>query len=508
MQLYPILLVLALAAADGGLALDLGAGRLGDGGRFLVATVPVAVILAIAAVAIDRCRRRMHAGGDPRVILVADRVGSAARWLVLASYLAAVLLFGWFDLVRARVGDLVLVDEVIALAPPIAGLLGAWWLQYPIERRLREAVLLRRLDRGSPIHPLPSRARFVTAQARSGLLLLLVPILLIVALDEIIEIVGAGSWHRPVPAWALETLTIFAALSVFVVSPFLARIVLTVRPLAAGEARDRLMAICRTHGVSVREVLLWQTGGSVINAAVIGLIGPLRYVLLTDALLELMSAEQVRAVMAHEVAHVKRHHMPWLVITLVATIWSVAMITRVPLLLIEADGAMTVMPVWLEMVVVGVQLALALIVFGWISRRFERQADTFAAQHLSGMGSDGAGEGDGLISEEASEAMRGALGRIAQLNSVDPARPSWRHGSIDWRRRYLRSIVGRPIGALPIDRVIRWIKTSAAVVLAILVAGELLAGAGGPATDPPPVNVGAEPSAPPVSIPSPERRPQ
>ena len=50
-----------------------------------------------------------------------------------------------------------------------------------------------------------------------------------------------------------------------------------------------------------------------INGAVMGAITPVRYILLTDALLETLPRERVEAVMAHELAHVRRHHIFWLV---------------------------------------------------------------------------------------------------------------------------------------------------------------------------------------------------
>jgi hypothetical protein len=69
------------------------------------------------------------------------------------------------------------------------------------------------------------------------------------------------------------------------------------------------------------------------------------------------------------------------------------------------------------------------------------------------------------VSAEAVDAMRGALNVIARLNTIDPHRPSWRHGSIAWRRAYLRSIIGRPLLSLPIDRLIWRMKLAAALIV-------------------------------------------
>ena len=91
-------------------------------------------------------------------------------------------------------------------------------------------------------------------------------------------------------------------------------------------------------------------------------------------------------------------------------------------------------------------------------------------QHLSVVESAGdAARGDvntADVTTGAVAAMDGALDAIARLNGIPQRRSSWRHGSIAWRRAYLRSILGRPIDRLPIDQQMRWIKLAAALIVA------------------------------------------
>ena len=110
-----------------------------------------------------------------------------------------------------------------------------------------------------------------------------------------------------------------------------------------------------------------------------------------------------------------------------------------------------------------------LAVFGWVSRRFERQADTFAVQHFNGP-DQGAPQ---LITVDAVTVVSETLEMIAQLNAVAARRRSWRHGSIVWRQAYLRSIIGCDRGRLPVDRQVRWIKTVAATVVVSWLAWEI-----------------------------------
>ncbi|MHC4102270.1 MAG: M48 family metallopeptidase, partial [Planctomycetota bacterium] len=296
----------------------------------------------------------------------------------------------------------------------------------------------------------------------------------IIALAELIDL-AAGRWGWA-PAMG-DVVTLVAAGFVVLLAPLMTRLVLEVEPVPQGPLRDDLTRICRQHGVRVRRLLVWKTHGSMINAAVMGLVGWLRYVLLTDALLESMSRRQVEAVMAHEIGHIRRHHMPWLLASLLAVIVLIVFpLYGVQLGLLAVGQASGRVPEWMDAAATGVVAAGAAAVFaafGWVSRRFERQADTFAARHMSRPSEPRAGE-PACVTAEAAGIVSSALETIARLNAVEPRRRSWRHGSIAWRQAYLKSIIGRSPGALPIDRQVRWIKLVAVVVLAAALAWAIL----------------------------------
>ena len=63
--------------------------------------------------------------------------------------------------------------------------------------------------------------------------------------------------------------------------------------LNAGVVRDRLESLGERIGLRFRDILLWKSGGVMVNAAVMGIFAPVRYVLLSDALLSGMTPEQV-----------------------------------------------------------------------------------------------------------------------------------------------------------------------------------------------------------------------
>ena len=103
---------------------------------------------------------------------------------------------------------------------------------------------------------------------------------------------------------------------VFLFAPEILRRVLQTQPLPDSPLRRRLEAMCRRVGMRYRDILLWHTQNNMGNAAVMGILPPVRYILLSDLLLERMDDEQIEAVFAHEVGHVVHRHMAWYVVVI------------------------------------------------------------------------------------------------------------------------------------------------------------------------------------------------
>jgi STE24 endopeptidase len=466
MQLFPILLVVVLAARDGGMGLTALQERWGAWPALIALALPMASGLLMIGVRVALGRRAMDRGGGLRHALAAERAVRLLPWLALVGYAVAVLACGWLDLVRTWTGDVVLLDELVAISPALAAPLLSWWLFYPIERRFREAVVFRRLDSGLPVYAVPSRFRYVVTQTRLQLLLTLVPIVLLLTWSEGVRSVAAA-WSLS-PSWRIDVASMIGSLTIFACAPAIARWTLDVTPMAPGPTRDDLMNVCRSHNVGIRDLLVWHTDGAMINGAVMGLLAPLRYVMLTDALLDSLTRPQLLAVMAHEVGHVRRRHLWWMA----ASIAAIAVMTEVVGQLVLWAVDFTLHPpdlfwIWIEGAASIGAMTVMFFAFGWISRRFERQADTFAVQHLSRHG-----QASPLITPESVDAMTSALDAVSSLNSIDPDRRSWRHGSIRWRRRYLRDLVGQSIERLAIDRLVVGIKLTA--ILTLLIGAGLL----------------------------------
>ncbi len=486
-------------------------------------------------------RRKLGDDQSRRRLKSLERVSRYVTILLMLSYLAdlacggLVWLRGWLWF-----GDTVLIDEVVFLLPSLAVMAWTWFAYYPLDKAMREAALIGRLDEGKPVH-IWTRPQYMIANVRHQWVLLGVPLLLLMAWSDVFRrFIGPNlGWSE---GWQ-QVLQTGGALTVFVFTSVMIRYLWDTVPLPDGELRRSLLEMCRQYRVRVRELLLWRTFGGVVNGAVMGLFGWVRYILLTDALLESLTPKQVKAVMAHELAHVRKHHMFWMVIIAVCSFdllqkmwtllfgWMFELIASDALSGVMPGGVLSVVENPNMVMLSGMILAIAswIYVFGWVSRRFERQADTFAVQHLAreqhasgdplptadqpivitAVG-QAVGQVGGAATVEAvmpgsdawvtalaegrlpaasvervssdhiplasSNVMIGALQAVADLNCIPTSRPSWRHGSIKWRQDYLRDLAGKEIEDTEIDRQVLWIKLGATAMLAALVVLYVFAG--------------------------------
>lgn len=407
---------------------------------------------------------RLDRRGDRRAPGRLSAATAAYQLVAIGVHAAAVLWGGWAAWVRGWMGDPVFLDELVTTAPLMVVLTVAFAAGYPLERRIREAALLGRLDRGEPVHAVPSLWRYLWRAWRHRVLFFAVPLALIAAWSEGVGVVAAWrGWGE----WARGGAQLAGTLGVFALSPVLLRVVWDTVKLREGPLHDRVTALARAHRVALAGVLVWRTEGMVVNAAVSGIIPGLRYVVLSDALLERLSEAQVDAVALHELAHVRKRHMLWLGLAVLATVTVAGTPLGWAATLIAWGGAD---PWAVELTAAGLTLAATMFVLGAVSRRFEWQADAFAARHVSALDTAGATD---TVSDAGIGAMAGALGRVAALNGVAPSRFAWRHGSIAERQRRLRSLAGLASDRLPIDRAVSWCKAG---VVAGCVLGAALVG--------------------------------
>jgi len=461
-----------------------------------------AVVIVVASLWACRAALRTLAGNR-------DRPGTAQQFhhratvflraFVIASFAVDILATRWPDICYSPGYSpwLRIVGDLCALLPYTAGLMAVWWLAYPVDRALREQVLAVGAPDGDGLRSIWSRRQYVAFNVRHHILVVGVPIALILYVSNLTR--GYASQIRRLAfdwQYAPDALLGVVALAVFVIAPLMLRYIWTTEPLAHGPLRSNLEQLCERIGLRCRNILIWKSRGMMVNAAVMGLVPRVRYVLLSDGLLETMSDRQVEAVFGHEAGHVWHHHIEFFLLFAFVTMllvsavmeWLARTTPHLSLTTVQALGGVATLLLW------GVG-------FGWISRRFERQADLFGALcvtptadectvpcsvHLEPGGGDECGTGilpvearakslcdpGPRVCATAAALFASALDRVAVLNGIPHEERNWRHSSIANRVRFLTSLANDPNRAIRFDRLVRRTKT---MLLVTSVVGAVLA---------------------------------
>jgi tetratricopeptide (TPR) repeat protein len=177
---------------------------------------------------------------------------------------------------------------------------------------------------------------------------------------------------------------------VVVFFPPLVRRLWNCRELPEGYLKNRLDSFCARQNFSVTFYLWPLFEGRALTAGVIGIVPGLRYILITPALIETMTGEELEAVVAHEIGHVKKLHL--LLYVLILGGFSVlAGLLAEPLIYLALSQerftrlliASNISPDTVLTLVGAVPLLLCLLLyfrflFGYFVRNFERQADLFS----------------------------------------------------------------------------------------------------------------------------------
>lgn len=390
----------------------------------------------------------------------------------------SVFVLHWDEWVRARMGDRILLDE-FAIALPVLGVITAtWWSIAPIERRLRDAVLIRDLEQGNPISPVISNHAWVWSQLRHQVLLLLIPITLLLTWSEVADRLPA--WFAAfqlndvsaIAAKLAGTIQTLGAIIIILLTPLLLRLLWDTVRLGSGELNDSVIKISQQYRVRLNGPWVWRTYGQVANAAILGMLHPFRYLLLTDALLEKLSLPQVQVVIAHEVAHVRQRHLLWLAGATLGSVLASAWLVELALRFVPASHQDLTETAMLGSVAC---MLIGFLVFGAVSRRFEWQADAFALAHMTASASYSRTT-SGIVEQTDAQLVAGTLGSVARLNGMNPSTFTWRHGSIADRQRRVMANVGERITNLPIDRQVAVIKVIAAVLVVMSIVSLFIQG--------------------------------
>lgn len=444
-------LIIAFWLPGEGMAVGTGGGLAAGPLRWLCAVLVGVGGLSAASGRLIAWRLRRE-GPSGRTRRHYSRLASGLVAVALLAFGALVVEGNWPGYVREGLG----LRRWPLAAPcliflPFLILHGLVWIGLePAERLVRQW-------RGGPwSNDTAVRALALRARRAYGLAL---PVAVVLALAG--ELVGLVDPNRSSAPWVdLGSYGLVTAVLVLG-SPALVRLTWPTSRLADGPLRRRLERLAGRHRFRFTDILVWDTGGAMVNAGVTGLLPAFRYVLLSDGLIENVEGRQVEAVFGHEVGHVAHRHLAFFAGFFAGSIGLMALVAfgvRRLLDFVEAQEWVAPGSSWGLIWELGLALPIVgayfLLVFGYVSRRFERQADVFGCRsiscgrrecppHLDVNAADSANRSDTLC-PVAVRTFVDALSTVGYLNGIELESRSWRHGSIGRRLEFIEGLEARP----------------------------------------------------------------
>jgi len=248
-------------------------------------------------------------------------------------------------------------------------------------------------------------------------------------------------------------------LAIAIVGPALIQKFWRCKPLEIGFHRSRIEELCRKAGLEYANILSWPVfGGKMITAAVMGLVKKFRYILVTQGLLHMLEPEEIDAVIAHEIGHVKKKHLLFYLLFFVGymiisyatfnlLIYSIVFSESIYKFINSTGLDQTAVTTSIfSLVIIIVFLIYFRFIFGFFMRNFERQADTYVYALF-----------------DSAKPLISTFEKIAATSGEPPDRPNWHHFSITKRIEYLKKCESDKIWVTRHDSKI---KKSIAVYLA------------------------------------------
>jgi len=205
------------------------------------------------------------------------------------------------------------------------------------------------------------------------------------------------------------------------------------RPLAASEKGDLLERFLLEKKFKYRGLLKWPIfEGRMMTAGIMGIVPRYRYILVTDSLMEALSAEELKAVLAHEMGHARYRHLLFYVLFFIGFMSLSLGLADMSIYLaflhprfVELISSNEARSVSLFYLIISFPMLISLLVYfryvmGFFMRHFERQADLYSSAVM----------GTPLFTIRSLE-------KIAFMSGKSRDLPSWHHFSIKQRVDYL-----------------------------------------------------------------------
>ena len=253
--------------------------------------------------------------------------------------------------------------------------------------------------------------------------------------------------------------------AVVIIGPVMIQKFWRCKPVEPGYMRNRIEKLCRKAGLEYANILYWPIfGGRMITAGIMGLIKKSRYILITEALLRHLEPEEMDAVIAHEIGHIKRKHLHFYLVFFIGYIF--LSYTTFDLLiyfiiytdpvyrLISSSGINydTIISATFSLIIIIIFFIYFRYIFGYFMRNFERQADTYVYALFP-----------------SAKPLISTFKKIVATTWQSPDKPNWHHFSIKERIEYLNLCEEDKTYITRQDRKIK--KSIAAYLAAIVIIG-------------------------------------
>jgi STE24 endopeptidase len=467
----PILLIFALIGAC--LLVEWPAPLFGGGMETAAASTSTLVVLSLCTALVLRTWVVRTLRQTPeRKIEVVRTYGRYRRYLVfinMGMIAACILVFGWGWLTQQLFTvdwnggeELAPFAELAVPFPYFAILFGSWLIYYDAEKILHCTNLLGHIDR-----EYWSRLGYFVNQLRQFALLVMLPVMLFVTQQTATRFFPETSESELYRIGSVATIPV-----VILFLPLLIKPLLGLRSMPAGPVRSRLEVMAKRLHFHCSDFLLWPTQGAMANAMIVGLLPRVRYVIFTDRIIEELLPEELEAVFGHEAGHAKHGHV-WLYALFLAL--SITTLAATLLLLDQQLKAADVkLPGWAKKWFAAPVLMLMpcyiFLVFGYLSRRCERQADVYGCRAVSCNDPNCLGHDDSTVYPERARGLcpTGIRTFISALQRVDMYHGStgleeehhhtlkdivygffkwikaWQHSTMSRRMAFLRTLIGSP----------------------------------------------------------------
>ncbi|MBU0995883.1 MAG: M48 family metalloprotease [Proteobacteria bacterium] len=223
-------------------------------------------------------------------------------------------------------------------------------------------------------------------------------------------------------------------LLISVVGPAIVQKMWRCKPLEDGPHRTRIENLCKKAELKYANILSWPIfGGMMMTAGIMGLVKRFRYILVTPAILKMLTPEEVDSVVAHEIGHAKRYHLVLYLMFFIGYILFLGLIwdpivqtvfyTQPFYLLLTKLGLdqTTSFSAGLSLVMILIFVIYFRFIFGYFMRNFERQADIYVYE----------------LMDNASHLIT-TFSKIVATSGQSEDTPNWHHFSIKERVQFLK----------------------------------------------------------------------